>query len=493
MVKGRRCPLLVVYDRGEVRALDNRCPHLGFPLHKGSIQDGILTCHWHHARFDLASGGTFDLWADDVPTAEVRIEDGEVWVAAECRLRDDPAVHWRRRLRDGMDHDLGLVIAKAVLGARAAGVDDLTLVRDAALFGARMRDGFGIGMTILTALANVLPALPEEEGYLALFQGIRRVAQDCAGQEPRRDREPLRGSPATPGTLRRWFRQWTEVRHRDAAERTLLTAIASGRAGRARRSDARRGHRSAVRRWRPRARLHQQGLRMHRADRREHAAAILPTVVAQLVAARGSDELNAWRHPIDLVPLMAQASEALPEAFAEGRTRAERFVGHAALAADLLGEEPAPIIDVLLQAIRAGALASDLARALAYAAALRIARFGTANEFSDWDTALHAFTYANAVHQLLKHAEEARPSPESDYPLGVRGVFHGAMALYLTRYLNQPPAAFRASAASTWMTCPKLQASFAARCSTPSIAGSRSIRAPGWSPAIWQRLTRASP
>jgi nitrite reductase/ring-hydroxylating ferredoxin subunit len=441
VVKGRRCPLLVVYDRGEVRALDNRCPHLGFPLHRGSIQDGILTCHWHHARFDLASGGTFDLWADDVPTAEVRIEDGEVWVAAECRLRDDPAVHWRRRLRDGMDHDLGLVIAKAVLGARAAGVDDLTLVRDAALFGARMRDGFGIGMTILTALANVLPELPEEEGYLALFQGIRRVAQDCAGQEPRRDREPLRGSRAAPATLRRWFRQWTEVRHRDAAERTLLTAIASGAdlteladlmlAAVTDRPFADGGHALD---------FINKAFECTERIGCEHAAAILPTVVAQLVAARGSDELNAWRHPIDLVPLMAKASEALPQAFADDRVHRERFDSHAALANELLGEEPAPIIGALLQAIRAGARASDLARALAYAAALRIARFGTANEFSDWDTALHAFTYANAVHQLIKRAEEARRSSESDYPLGVRGVFHGAMALYLTRYLNQPPA-----------------------------------------------------
>jgi nitrite reductase/ring-hydroxylating ferredoxin subunit len=31
-----------------------------FPLHRGSIEDGILTCRWHHARFDLRSGSTFD-------------------------------------------------------------------------------------------------------------------------------------------------------------------------------------------------------------------------------------------------------------------------------------------------------------------------------------------------------------------------------------------------------------------------------------------------
>jgi nitrite reductase/ring-hydroxylating ferredoxin subunit len=95
VVRGARCPLLVVYDHGKVFALDNRCPHLGFPLHRGSVEDGILTCHWHHARFDLASGCTFDLWADDVPTAAVEVRDGVVWVCPHTRYTDGDA-HWRR-------------------------------------------------------------------------------------------------------------------------------------------------------------------------------------------------------------------------------------------------------------------------------------------------------------------------------------------------------------------------------------------------------------
>jgi len=74
--------VLVVAEGNDVIALDNRCPHMGFPLHRGSIEDGILTCHWHHARFDLRSGSTFDLWADDVPLRGVKIVDDEIWVAA---------------------------------------------------------------------------------------------------------------------------------------------------------------------------------------------------------------------------------------------------------------------------------------------------------------------------------------------------------------------------------------------------------------------------
>src|SRR5512144_20680 len=75
-VEGHTICLLA--EGGEVHAVDNRCPHMGFPLHRGSVADGILTCHWHHARFDLCTGGTFDPWADDVPTAQVEVRDGDV-------------------------------------------------------------------------------------------------------------------------------------------------------------------------------------------------------------------------------------------------------------------------------------------------------------------------------------------------------------------------------------------------------------------------------
>jgi nitrite reductase/ring-hydroxylating ferredoxin subunit len=79
VVHGRHRPVLLVHEDGRVFAFDNRCPHMGFPLDRGSIEDGILTCHWHHARFELASGCTFDLWADDVPTCPVETSRHRRW------------------------------------------------------------------------------------------------------------------------------------------------------------------------------------------------------------------------------------------------------------------------------------------------------------------------------------------------------------------------------------------------------------------------------
>ncbi len=185
VVRGARCPLLVVYDDGKVFALDNRCLILDFRSIAARSRIGILTCHWHHARFDLASGCTFDLWADDAPTAAVELRDGVVWVCPHTRYTDGSA-HWRNRLREGLEQNIGLVIAKAVLGLIGEGVDYRALVRDAVLFGARNRDGWGIGLTILTALAKLIPFVPEEETYLALYKGISRVARDCDGAAPRR-------------------------------------------------------------------------------------------------------------------------------------------------------------------------------------------------------------------------------------------------------------------------------------------------------------------
>jgi nitrite reductase/ring-hydroxylating ferredoxin subunit len=48
-----------------------------FPVYTPAVRQ-ILTSHWHHARFDLESGCTFDLWADDTPTFPVEVRDGEV-------------------------------------------------------------------------------------------------------------------------------------------------------------------------------------------------------------------------------------------------------------------------------------------------------------------------------------------------------------------------------------------------------------------------------
>jgi hypothetical protein len=338
-------------------------------------------------------------------------------------------------LEDGIAHNLSLVIAKAVHGQLAAGRQLADVVRQAALFGARNRDGWDTGLTILTALDRLLPFLSEEETHLALFHGARRVAADCDGATPRREREPLASQPDL-ATLKRWLRRWVAVRHRDAAERTVLTAIIGGAspaaladllfAAETDRAYAGGGHSLD---------FINKAFECLDLIGWEHAADVLPSVIGQMAAARGAEERTAWRQPVDLIALCQRAGVELPHLFTPNDQTGD-WSDHVALSNRLLGDDPAEIIDALTAAAREGASPADLGRSLAYAAALRVARFGTANEHSDWETAHHVFTYTNALHQALKRIDSARPDPAE----AARGLLHGAMALYLARYLNVPPA-----------------------------------------------------
>lgn len=52
--KGQK--LLLTKVGGEYRAAQRKCPHLGFNLCRGKIEDGAVVCPLHKAKFDLATG-----------------------------------------------------------------------------------------------------------------------------------------------------------------------------------------------------------------------------------------------------------------------------------------------------------------------------------------------------------------------------------------------------------------------------------------------------
>ena len=73
-------PVLLLRDRGELRALHDRCSHRGCSLSTGEIDGGVITCACHGSRFDLRDGSvqrgpaTAPQPAYDVREAEGRIE-----------------------------------------------------------------------------------------------------------------------------------------------------------------------------------------------------------------------------------------------------------------------------------------------------------------------------------------------------------------------------------------------------------------------------------
>lgn len=424
--------IVLIRHEGKVFALDNRCPHMGFPLHQGSIQCGIITCDWHHARFDMASGGTFHPWADDVRSYPVRVENGEIWIDLSPPS-SSPRERYRARLAHGLKHNLSLVLAKAVIGLDAAGSEPSAALEVAADFGTRYaRNGWSSGLTILTAMANVLPSLAASDRPRALYQGLMHVANQTAGQSPAFVLDPLPTTETRPDVFKQWFRDFVEVRNADGAQRTLRTAIAIGLpmtdiadmvfAACTDHLYLGGGHSLD---------FSNKAFELLNWIGWEHAGDVLPSLIAPLIDARRSEEQSNWRHPIDLAQLLWDAYDELPSLAAQGQRHNRTWEGRPTLVATLLEEDPAATIIALKQALASGAAFAELAGAVTFAALRRLAHFRTTNEFGDWITVLHTFTYANAVQQAL------RRSPTTEL---LRGVFDGAMSVYLDRFLNRPPA-----------------------------------------------------
>lgn len=82
--------------RGEHYALPNRCPHVGGPLGEGTLTghtevtedrdltydetEDVVECPWHCWRFDVTTGTNIDDDRYRVPTFDVEVDDGELFV-----------------------------------------------------------------------------------------------------------------------------------------------------------------------------------------------------------------------------------------------------------------------------------------------------------------------------------------------------------------------------------------------------------------------------
>ena len=431
--------IVLFYQEGEVYALDNRCPHMGFPLSRGSTKDGILTCDWHHARFDIKTGGCFDLWADDVPIFAVDVIDGKIFVHIDSisKSKDRGRAYHLRRLNDAMEQNIALIIAKSILTLNSEGALSCDLFRKGLEYGARYRqEGWGPGLTILTCVMNLTPYSRPEDRLRGLYHGLSAVAGDCSGQPPRFAVSPLpdvQSHTADVMTLKRWFRHFIEVRDADGAERCLVTAIGAGAEPHiiadmlfSAATDRRYLDSGHVLDFTNKA---FEALDIAGWDL---AGQVLTSLVALYAKATRMEERSSWRDPVDIIALLKDCFDKLPAILEKGKQSLTIWKGSEAIVEVLLGDNPYAIANVLIKSLQDGAKGEELAAIVAYATALRIAHFPLSNEYSDWDTALHTFTFANAVQQAIRRL------PSSVELL--RAVFDVAMSNYLNRFLNVPYA-----------------------------------------------------
>ncbi len=447
--------ILLLRANGHIRALDSRCPHMGYPLSQGTIKDGVLRCHWHHWRFDMASGGCFTEGGDDVAVFPLELRDGEVWVSPI------PLDGYTRRrtekflgdLRQGMEERNTFLIAKAVAGLRANGVSDRDILSAGAMHGLRFRQGgFAMGLTILTCMGRLVPDLQEDEKALADVHALLNCARDSFAGPPRRMLRPL---PTTQfinqAQLKHWFRLFIEDREAAGAERVLRTAIAAEystadliellMAGATDHYFLSTGH--VIDFTNKAFELYEVmttngALPNGESEMREVLATTLSSVVRPMAMGFRHEEDADWYETIEPQEALF---EALPTLLAQPRDPHWARGGRPEMLRDvMLAGKPEEITQALREALGQGAAVDALSSVLARAGIHRVARFHVQNE-EDWDDVLHVVSYANAIDVLTRR--NAGHSLEGDVSL-MKAVTHGAMFVYLTHFLNIPRSALPA-------------------------------------------------
>lgn len=81
MVKAQGHQIAVFNVEGRFFALNSNCTHSGGPLGKGRLYNGVVTCPWHGAQFDVKTGECLaEPATTNVETFPVYVEGNSVFV-----------------------------------------------------------------------------------------------------------------------------------------------------------------------------------------------------------------------------------------------------------------------------------------------------------------------------------------------------------------------------------------------------------------------------
>ena len=305
-----------------MHAVDNRCPHMGFPLHRGTVarRDPHVPLAPRalrplHAAARSTSGPT--------SCAASRSRSTATTSTSTSRRADDPVEHQRKRLRDGLERDIPLVLAKAAI-ALVGGRPER-----------RRRVPRGPRLRRRAPRRRLVPR-PDDAHLLHEPRAAARRRRPRGGALPRSRRRRRRLGRMEPPRFP--LDPLPGGERRAGAARALVPRLRRGARRRGRRARARlRGPRRA-----PRRRELADMLFAAATDHRyldgghtldfvnkalealdvagwERAEAVLASLPAQLAGAERMEEANAWRNPVDLVALLEDAFERAARGARRGR------------------------------------------------------------------------------------------------------------------------------------------------------------------------------
>ena len=170
-----------------VLACNNRCPHEGYPLREGSLDDQcILTCNWHNWKFDLNDGRNL-YGGEGLRTYPVEIRDGEVWIDLADPPFDERRAAILASLAEACEDNSYDRMAREIARLHRLGADPLDALREAVHWSAeRMEFGW---THAYAGAADWLTLYDENDGddetrLACVLEGVAHIADDVL-REPR--------------------------------------------------------------------------------------------------------------------------------------------------------------------------------------------------------------------------------------------------------------------------------------------------------------------
>ena len=226
MEEGRSIALFNV--DGKIYATDNQCPHMGYPLTRGTVRNGILTCDWHRRSFDLEGGGCFHVECDDLRTFPVDVRGNEIWIEPGD-LTYRRAEEHKQLLREGLLSEDRWTMSKAISLLLKGGVPEEevmgTILEHVSRHIASSHGAEGGG-----DVSRLINGLKVGRRYTGADRLIAVTTAACSAAGPASERlevVPL-PEPVAWEKISRWIQNFSYEGQSGRIERCLFTAYHKG-------------------------------------------------------------------------------------------------------------------------------------------------------------------------------------------------------------------------------------------------------------------------
>jgi nitrite reductase/ring-hydroxylating ferredoxin subunit len=210
---------------GSLYATDNQCPHMGYPLTRGRVRNGVLTCDWHGWSYDMKGGGCFTGGCDDLDTFAVEVRDGAIYVDVRGSGSKRKDAHFLL-LKEGLLSEDNWTLSKAIAIMLARGVSERDalqrVVRHLGRHIATERSAGDGGREVAMMVNGVKVArrYPQDDRIIPLMMAATGASGRAGDRPPVQPLPP----PVTWEKLARWIRVFSADKNWEGIEKCLITA-----------------------------------------------------------------------------------------------------------------------------------------------------------------------------------------------------------------------------------------------------------------------------